>query len=300
MEQQKKSFLLTISAVLLWSTAATAFKLTLNGMNTVQLLFYSSVVSCIILFALSFKNYSLEMKEIFSKKYLAKNFMLGFLNPFFYYLVVLKAYALLPAQEAMTINYIWPIIITLFSVLFLNSKFTTRIFLGIILAFTGVIIIGTKGEIFAFKFENTLGLVLAVVSPFIWSIYWILNLKDSRPELVKLFSGFIFGTILIFFYVILFDDFKLKNYNYLFGAIYVGLFEMGITFFLWLKGLQLSLNKAKTATLVYLSPFFSMIFIAIILKEKILESSILGLVLIISGILIQHIVLEKGKIKIKL
>lgn len=300
MEQQKKSFLLTISAVLLWSTAATAFKLTLNGMNTVQLLFYSSVVSCIILFSLSYKNYSNELKKIFSKKYILKNISLGFLNPFFYYLVVLKAYALLSAQEAMILNYIWPIIITLFSVLFLNSKFTTRIILGIILAFAGVIVIGTKGEIFTFKFENTLGLALAVFSPFIWSIYWILNLKDSRPELVKLFSGFIFGTILIFFYVLLFDDFKLNNYNYLFGAIYVGLFEMGITFFLWLKGLQLSLNKAKTATLVYLSPFLSIIFIALFLDEKILESSVIGLYLIIAGISIQHIVFENGKIKIKL
>lgn len=300
MEQQKKSFLLTISAVLLWSTAATAFKLTLNGMNTVQLLFYSSVVSCIILFVLSYKKYSNELKKIFSKKYILKNISLGFLNPFFYYLVVLKAYALLPAQEAMILNYIWPIIITLFSVLFLNSKFTTRIILGIILAFAGVIVIGTKAEIFTFKFENTLGLALAVFSPFIWSIYWILNLKDSRPELVKLFSGFIFGTILIFFYVLLFDDFKLNNYNYLFGAIYVGLFEMGITFFLWLKGLQLSLNKAKTATLVYLSPFLSIIFIALFLDEKILESSVIGLLLIIAGISIQHVVFENGKIKIKL
>lgn len=300
MEQRKKSFLLTISAVLLWSTAATAFKLTLNGMNTVQLLFYSSVVSCIILFLLSFKSYSNELKKIFSKKYILKNISLGFLNPFFYYLVVLKAYALLPAQEAMILNYIWPIIITLFSVLFLNSKFTTRIILGIILAFAGVIVIGTKGEIFTFKFENTLGLALAVFSPFIWSIYWILNLKDSRPELVKLFSGFIFGTILIFFYVLLFDEFKLNNYNYLFGAIYVGLFEMGITFFLWLKGLQLSLNKAKTATLVYLSPFLSIIFIALFLNEKILESSVIGLLLIIAGISIQHVVFENGKIKIKL
>jgi drug/metabolite transporter (DMT)-like permease len=43
------------------------------------------------------------------------------------------------------------------------------------------------------------------------------------------------------------------------------------------------------ANLVFLTPFVSLIFIAIFLKEKILLSSIIGLILIISGILIQAI-----------
>ncbi|GBD91501.1 EamA-like transporter family protein [bacterium BMS3Abin04] len=68
---------------------------------------------------------------------------------------------------------------------------------------------------------------------------------------------------------------------------------MGITFFLWMKGLQLSSDRAKTSTLAYLSPFISLIFIAIILKENILPSSILGLVFIIGGILYQHLGINK-------
>ncbi|MCB0745174.1 MAG: EamA family transporter, partial [Ignavibacteriae bacterium] len=75
---------------------------------------------------------------------------------------------------------------------------------------------------------------------------------------------------------------------------------MGITFYLWLKGLQLSSNKAKTATLVYLSPFLSMFFIALILKEDLFLSSMVGLVFIVSGISIQSIFFEKGKIRFRL
>jgi drug/metabolite transporter (DMT)-like permease len=68
---------------------------------------------------------------------------------------------------------------------------------------------------------------------------------------------------------------------------------MGITFFLWMKGLEYSKDKAKTSTLAYLSPFISFLFISLILKEKILLTSILGLVLIITGIIYQQT--EKGR-----
>ena len=295
-----KSFLLTVTAVLFWSTAATAFKLTLDGMNTIQLLFYSAIVSTVILSIILFFNSPSQLKNVFEKKYLAKNLLLGLINPFIYYIVVLNAYDLLPAQEAMILNYTWPINITVLSILFLGQKLNLRIIIGLALAFIGVIVIVTRGNIYSLEFHNTLGVILALGSSYIWAIYWVLNLKDGRSELVKLFAAFFYGTIYIFIYVLFFDSFFLENYFYLFGAVYVGLFEMGITFFLWLKGLKLSSNKAKTATLVYISPFLSIIFIALILNEKIFLSSLVGLCFIIVGILFQHIYIVGGKVKFKI
>lgn len=300
MKTNTKSFLYTISAVLLWSTAATAFKLTLYGMNNLQLLFYSSIFSTIVLFILLAVNSPNQIKNTFSKKFLKKNLTLGFANPFLFYLVLFKAYYLLPAQEAMVLNYTWPMTITLFSILFLGSKVTVKIVAGLVLAFLGVVIIGTRGEIFELMFYNLFGVVLAVGSSFIWAAYWTLNLKDERLDLSKLFSAFFYGTILIAIYVSIFDSIALQNYEYLIGAAYIGLFEMSITFFLWLKGISLSEDKAKTATLVYLSPFISMILIAVVVGEVIYLSSIVGLILIVSGIVIQHIVLKDGKFKFSL
>lgn len=295
-----KSFLLTVTAVLFWSTAATAFKLTLEGMNTIQLLFYSAIVSTIILSLILYYNSPTEIRKVVEKKYLAKNLLLGLINPFIYYIVVLKAYDILPAQEAMILNYTWPINITVLSILLLGQKLNLRIVIGLALAFIGVVVIVTRGNIFSLEFHNTLGVILALGSSYIWAIYWVLNLKDGRSELVKLFAAFFYGTIYIFIYVLIFDSFILDNYIYLVGAVYVGLFEMGITFFLWLKGLQLSSNKAKTATLVYISPFLSIIFIALVLNEKIFLSSLVGLFFIIVGILFQHIYVVGGKFKFKI
>ena len=293
MSQNTKSFLYTISAVLFWSTVATAFKLTLKGMNHLQLLFYSSLASTFVLFVIVFIQDKDELKKLFKLKYFWKNILLGIINPFLYYLVLFKAYSLIPAQEAQPLNYTWPIAIAIFSAVFLKQKLTAKILIGMLISFFGVLIIVTHGNIFSFKFHNIFGASLALGSSIIWASFWTLNLSDKRKNAIKLLSAFIFGTIIIFFYLFFFDTFILSNYKYLLGSTYVGFFEMGITFFLWMKGLQLSNNKAKTSTLAYLSPFISLIFIGLVLGEKILTSSILGLVFIVGGIVFQHITMNK-------
>jgi drug/metabolite transporter (DMT)-like permease len=278
----QQSLIYTLSAVFLWSTVATAFKITLEGMNFAQLLFYSSCTSMLTLGFIAFKQ-----KKSFNILSF-KSVLLGFINPFLYYILLFKAYSLLPAQEAQPLNYTWPIVLSLFSVLFLKEKMSSKKIVGLVSAFIGVFIIATRGNFIALKFESITGVFIAVSTSIVWATFWILNLKDNRDSVIKLFSAFFFGTIFSGTYLFLFDSFKLENYNYLYGAAYIGLFEMGITFLFWNKGLQLSTDKTKTSTFAFLSPFLSLIFIAFILGETILISSILGLSLIVGGIIYQN------------
>ncbi len=295
--ENTKAFLYAVAAVLLWSTVATAFKLSLKGMNYIQLLFYASFTSSVVLFLIALRNSRKQLSMLFQGENIKRNLLLGFINPFLYYLVLFKAYSLLPAQEAQALNYTWPIAIAVFASLFLKHKLTVKTLTGLIISFAGVLIISTRGKIFSLEFHNLYGVILATGSSLIWATFWILNLKDERDSSVKLFAAFLTGCIYSGIYILLFDSFEIKDATFLLGAVYVGLFEMGITFFLWMKGLQLSKDKAKTSTLAYLSPFISLIFIALILNEKILPSSIIGLIFIIGGILYQHIEISNKPVK---
>ncbi|MBI1937557.1 MAG: EamA family transporter [Ignavibacteriales bacterium] len=289
MANKHKSLLFALSAVLFWSTVATAFKLTLAGMSNAQLLFYSSLTSLIVLFFFVLAYSPNELKQFFKKHHLKNNLVLGFINPFIYYLILFKAYSILPAQEAQPVNLTWPLIISIFSALFLKQKLTVKVMTGMLVSFIGVVVIATRGNIFSLHFHNLYGVILALSSSFIWASFWILNLLDSREESTKLFGAFFFGTIYTGIYIFFFDSFGPVETKYMLGAIYVGLFEMGITFFLWLKALSLSDNKAKTSTVVYLFPVISLFFIALVLEEKLFVSSIIGLVMIVGGILVQQI-----------
>jgi len=297
--EKYRSLLYSLSAVLFWSTIATAFKITLAGMNSFQLVFYASLASSIVLGIFAYNKTNNLGKILFSKYNLFKNLLMGFINPFVFYFVLIKAYDLLTAQEAMILNYSWPIVLSIFSVIFLKDKFSSKTILGLITAFVGVIIIATHGDFSSLSFHHLLGTSLALTSTLIWSAFWILNLKDKREDIVKLFGAFFFGTIYTAVYLLFFDSFLIDESIYILGAVYIGLFEMGITFVLWLKGLSLSQNRANTSTLVFLSPFLSLIFIMIILGEQLYLSSISGLFFIIAGIFIQQTGKKKSQLNIK-
>jgi drug/metabolite transporter (DMT)-like permease len=214
--------------------------------------------------------------------------MLGLINPVLYYFILLNAYTLLPAQVAQPLNMIWPIILVFLSVVILHQKVEKKSFIALIISFAGVYIISSQGKPFSTGHSNLTGVMLATGSSVFWALYFILNMKDKRDEAVKLFLNFMFGSIFLVFAMTITggwnDTFSYKGVA---ASIYIGLFEMGITFFFWLKALQMAKSTDKVSNLVYLAPFLSLIFVHFILHEPVYYTTPLGLVLIISGIWIQ-------------
>ena len=71
------------------------------------------------------------------------------------------------------------------------------------------------------------------------------------------------------------------------GGMYIGVFEMGVTFLLWTTALALTVHTARIANLVFLSPFLSLVWIYLVLGESVNPATIAGLVLIVCGIVVQ-------------
>lgn len=285
MTSNKKATFLALLAVLLWSTVATAFKFALAGMLYYQLLFIATITSTIIFgIFLLIKNELLQAFKIPLKQWFYSMFM-GALNPFLYYLVLLKAYSLLPAYMAQPLNYTWPVVLVFFSAFFLHQKISWVSFLALMISFSGVLFI-SNGNTNSVGFSNILGVVLAVGSSLIWSLYWIFNIKDKRSVIQKLFLNFLFGSlyILIFCVAMGFPSF-LFDTSFI-ASLYVGFFEMGITFLLWMMALQLATRTDKISIYIFLSPFISLIFIANILGEEITIQAIIGFVFIAMGIIV--------------
>ncbi|HDI82850.1 MAG TPA: DMT family transporter [candidate division WOR-3 bacterium] len=285
MEREKKSVGYAFTAVFLWSTVATAFKIALKSLNYIQFLFIATLVATLFLFiAFLFTKYKPELKDIMISS------LLGFLNPFLYYLVLFKAYSLLPAQSAMTLNYTWPLFIVFFSFLILKQKPTILEIIGLLLGFCGAGIIATMGRPASITGTISIpGIILALLSAVIWGIYWILNMKRNIPEVPGIFLNFLWGTVFIFILVFLKKQFPVTGIKGYLSSMYVGLFEMGITFILWLKALNLSKRTAIVSNLIYLTPFFSLLIISLILKEKISPWTVLGLTFTVLGIIITRI-----------
>jgi drug/metabolite transporter (DMT)-like permease len=289
MNPTKKTYFFAGLAVFFWSTVATAFKLALREYDFIQLIFYASVVTVIILFLFLLIQKKTHLLFQQSRKEVLFSMFLGAFNPLLYYLILFKAYSLLPAQVAQPLNMVWAILLALFSVPLLGQKIGWKSFVALFVSFIGVIFISSQGGISGFENTNLTGVFLALASSVIWALYWIFNVRDKRDQIVKLFLNFCFGTLYLFFAVLLFSDFKLQLGTGFYAIIYVGIFEAGITYVLWLKAMELSTNNAKIGNIVFLAPFVSLIFIHFILNETIFVTTFIGLIFIVAGIFIQQL-----------
>jgi drug/metabolite transporter (DMT)-like permease len=184
---------------------------------------------------------------------------------------------------------IWPIILVFLSIPLLKQKIAVKSFLALFISFAGVYLVSSQGMPFTFKISEPFGIVLAAGSSIIWSFYWIFNVRDSRDEVNKLLLSFFFAGIYISILVPFVTDISSINLKGALVAMYAGIFEMGITFLLWLKALRLTSTTDKISNLVYLAPFFSLILIHIFVGETIFWTTVLGLCLIVGGIIIEKV-----------
>lgn len=297
MKSQNKAYLYALGAVLLWSTVATAFEISLESVSFISLLFYSSLTAFITLgIILKIEGQWIPIKNLKKSTFLF-GALRGFLNPFLYYLILLKAYSILPAQEAMSLNYIWPLMLVLLSVPILGQRIGIIGLLAVVISFFGVIMIATHGQITSLKFENPFGAFLALSSSIIWALFWLANMRSKEQETLKLFISFGFGVIFSGILLAFTDGFGVPSVESVFSMVYVGLAEMGIAFFLWIRALSLTDRTDKVSKLIYLSPFLSLFIISIVLGEKIGTYTIVGLALIILGISINDRKKPLAKIK---
>ncbi|MDN5351031.1 MAG: hypothetical protein PWQ54_2427 [Bacteroidales bacterium] len=288
MKNQRKATIFALITVLFWSTMSTAFKLSLNWFSYDWLLFWAVGFGWTALMLLSLLNRNIKQVFPKDKQYWLKSAILGLLNPFGYYLILFKAYELLQAQEAGVLNYSWPVILTLLSVPLLGQKISFRAFIAILISFSGLWVISTKGAVFSLEFSSPLGVILAIGSAFLWALYWIINLRDNRKAVPKITLNMGFGLLYMIIYFLLFDRWQPLNLKGIIGAAYIGLFEMGFTFVLWMKALHYAENTAKVSNLIFLSPFIALFFIYFLVGEFIAISTIVGLALIITGIILQQ------------
>ena len=287
MTKQNSAYLYALIVILFWSTMSSAFKITLRYIDFRLMLLFACASSVLILFLILFFQRKLNQLQNLTIKQIGSSAIMGFLNPFAYYLILFKAYDLLAAQIAGTLNYCWPVVLVILSIPLLKQKISYKSILALLVSFFGIIIISTEGHILSLEIKNLYGVMLAVGSAIFWALYWIFNMKDKRDEVAKLFLNFCFGLAYILIMIFIGDDFHIPKFEGIIGSVYIGFFEMGITYVLWLKALSLSINTAKVSNLVYLSPFIALLIIHLTVGEDILISTFIGLFFIVSGIVIQ-------------
>jgi drug/metabolite transporter (DMT)-like permease len=288
----RKAYIFAILAVLFWSTSPTAFKLGLKFQDTYQLLTGASLASLAVLgIILIIQGKTARLRSL-KLKDLGFSALMGLLNPVAYYLILFKAYTLLPAQVAQPLNMVWPLVLVLISIPMLGHRIGWKSIGAMLISFAGVVLISYQGGVAGQDAGNRLGIFLALSTSILWAFYFIYNSKDQKDPVVRLFLNFLFASIFLLIGGWLKGGGLPPSPEGWLCAIYVGIFEMGITFVLWLLAMQYSATTDRISNLVYVAPFLNLLLVNLVLDERIYTTTIFGISLLISGIVIQNM---KGK-----
>ena len=294
MKKNTHSILLALAAVLSWSTVATAFKVALSYLTHFEMLLIASLTSVLIfVIVLTFQS-KWELVRNLNKRQWKELAILGFLNPAAYYLILFKAYDMLPAQVAQPVNYAWPIVLLVLLAVFAKQPIPSKKYIGMFISMAGVVMISLgTGQLSGMSVPVT-GVLLAAISAFFWAGYWMVNNKHkhSVDAIVSLFGSFVCGTLYLIV-CIPFFGFSVPNLNGLLAGMYVGGFEMAIPFICFGIAMRITSNPTLINQLCYLSPFLSLFFIAIVLHEPIVITTYIGLTLIVAGIVFNEYFVKK-------
>ena len=212
--------------------------------------------------------------------------VLGMVNPFLYYLILLEGYDRLPAQIAQPLNFLWAIVYALLAVPILKQKLSWSVVGGILISYFGVVLLLTRGELTAFGTFDTIGIFLILVSTVLWAVYWLCQTRLDLPATQFMLMGFACGTPLIGIYCHMVDGLPALTLTNLSFGVWIGLFEMGVTYLIWQRALALSTQVASVGQLIFISPLISLGFIQFILGEPVHIFTLIALPIILLGVFV--------------
>jgi drug/metabolite transporter (DMT)-like permease len=281
-----RSFFYLGLCILSWGLIPVVSKNILVELNNLQMLFYSTIFSCIMVSGIVL----FEKKTKVLTTYLINDYtkigVLGFLGTYLYYVLLYGALAVTSASEGFILAYTWPMLVIILAFPILKEKLTFIKLCSIFISFIGIVVIVTHGNIFTLSFTSIQGDMLALGGAAVFALFSVLGKKYHYDQVVSVFIYFVTALIFITPTLLLFSSLKMPSIHVWLWLILNGFLVNGISYIFWFKALEYG-DTSVVSNALYLTPFLSLVYIRLFLGEQILISSIVGLVIIVSGIVLQ-------------
>ncbi len=281
----KKVYFLAGSAIFFWSTMATISKLLLGSFSGLQVLSISSLFAGLFLLFKNISTNNIRKMKFYKFKDIIIMILIGLPGIFLYNIFYYFGAAIMPASQAFIINYLWPIMSVVFACILLKEKLTPRKIIAIVLSFLGVIIV-TVESLGSLEISALAGAGCILFAAVCYGLFTALSQKyeydKNISQMLTYFATFLITAIMS---VISKEPLQIGVLEIL-GLAWNGVFVMGVATTAWTIALE-SGNTAKISNLAYITPFASLIWTSLFLKEPISIFSVVGLVVIVVGILIQ-------------
>ena len=284
----KKNYIYAIATVMIWATMATVVKMMLFDIPNLEALSISSIFAFLFLLLMNIKTGVIkEMKKYSLKDYVIMS-GLGFIGLFVYSALYYYGLAQLSSQEACIVNYLWPIMLVVFSCIILKEKLTFMKAFAMLCSFVGIVILST-GSAGNGAGNAMLGIGSCIIAAACYGLFSVLNKKADYNQNIAMMIIWLVVAVCAMVLGLFTENWVPIRGTQWIGMLWLGVVIDAVAYLLWALALKGTENTAKIANLAYLTPFLSLIVSAVVLKEAIELRAFIALVFIIGGILLQSL-----------
>ncbi len=290
-DKQLRAHICALFTACIWGTTFIASKILLQHFSVFDVLFYRFAIGYIALTIISPK--PLKVESI--KKELAMA-VAGFFGITLYFLGENQALTFTATANVGVVVSLAPMFTVLLAYFFLKEeKPKWQFFLGFVVAMSGITLISFRGE--SSVSFHALGDFLALLAALFWAIYTVVLRKYVPMEKNMLaitkriiFYGLITMIPCSLFFGMPVNPMEFFNETYLIPIMFLGVGASAICYLTWNWTLH-TLGALKASNYIYAVPVITIIASAIILKETVTLTVVIGALLAIAGLIIS----EKNK-----
>ena len=288
----KKNYIFAFSTVFMWATLAAVVKKILYDIPNLEALAISSYISFAFLLVVNIIAGKTKVMKQMTKKDIGIISGLGFLGLFVYSALYYYGLSQMTSQEACIVNYLWPIMLVIFSCIILKERLTVMKAVAMICSFVGIVVL-SMGSGDNSNGNVSLGIISCIIAAACYGLFSVLNKKCNYDQSVSMMIFWLVAAVCSTILGLLSEEWVSLDGRQWLGMLWLGIVVDAIAYLLWALALNGTGNTAKIANIAYLTPFLSLVVSALLLKEEITLRALVALVFIIGGILLQSLYEQK-------
>ena len=293
MKTKLLSYWKPLTAVVVWGVSFIATKIALDELAPLSIIFLRLILASVLLAVLAL--YSNKKFEMNWKNH-GGIFILALIASFHLWIQVTGMQYTTAANTGWIIGTA-PIFMAIVGLIAFKESLTPIRIFGILLAFFGLLLLISKGDLSSIDFLSNKGDFLILASAFTWSIYSAVNKKISlsySPLLTILFLFLMMAVIISPFTI---NERSIQSVSNLsakgwFLILFLGIFCSGVGYVLWAQALK-EMDSVKVGAFLYFEPFVTVFAAWIFLSEEITFVMVLSGLIITLGVLLVNFDIRK-------
>lgn len=277
-QARRRATLVGLMAIALWATLASLTAVT-AALPTYQLLAMSLALGSLVGLLLALRSPG-GLRGAFRQP--AAAWALGIYGIFGYHLFYLTALRQAPAVQANLLNYLWPLLIVLFSALLPGQRLRWPQIVGALLGLAGALLLVTGGRWLAPEPRYALGYLAALGCALIWSSYTVLLKRFGAVPTSAVAGVCAVSALLATLCHLLFERTVWPSGWQWAAVLAMGLGPMGAAFYAWDYGAKRG-NVTTLGTLSYAAPLLSTLLLVALGLAQASPTMVLAAVCIVGG-----------------